>query len=186
MALEYELLRVADKPDSYEICFVPDNNYRRFLRDRVPGLSEQVAGGNFVLQDGTIVGQHEGYPFYTIGQRRGLGIAFGEPMYVTHIDAETNTVTLGRRADLLKQTLTAGKINLIKYPDLVQERPAHGKIRYKDEGAPCLVQQTGEDTLEVAFTEPRRAITPGQSVVLYEQDDVLGGGWIQKVHNHTP
>ncbi|MFQ5570138.1 MAG: tRNA 2-thiouridine(34) synthase MnmA [Rhodothermales bacterium] len=181
MAAAFDLMRVADKPDSYEICFIPDNNYRRFLKDRVVGLEEEVAGGAFVLKDGTVVGEHQGYPFYTIGQRHGLGLAFGFPLYVTHIDAATNTVTVGPREDLLKQTLTARQVNLIKYPDLREERPAVGKIRYKDEGGPCLVRQTGTGILEVAFTAPRRAITPGQSVVLYEGDDVLAGGWIHQV-----
>jgi tRNA-specific 2-thiouridylase len=181
MATDFGLLRVADKPDSYEICFVPDNNYRRFLKDRVEGLEAEVAGGAFVLKDGTVIGQHEGYPFYTIGQRHGLGLALGEPVYVTHINAETNTITVGPREDLLQQTLTARQLNLIKYPDLREERPAIGKIRYKDKGGPCLVWQTDDDTLQVAFAEARRAITPGQSVVLYEGEDVLAGGWIHEV-----
>jgi tRNA-specific 2-thiouridylase len=181
MATEYGLSKVADKPDSYEICFVPDNDYRRFLKDRVPGLESRVDGGKFVLEDGTEVGTHAGYPFYTIGQRRGLGIAHSEPLYVTRIDSETNVITLGTREDLLAQELVARNINLIKYPDLYEERPAVGKIRYKDSGAPALVRQTELDELRVAFTEPRAAITPGQSVVLYEDDDVLAGGWIQDV-----
>ena len=181
MAADFGLDRVADKPDSYEICFVPDNNYRRFLKDRVDGLEEEVAGGTFVLSDGTVVGEHEGYPFYTIGQRRGLGLALGEPVYVTDIDAETNTITVGPREELLKQTLVARQVNMVKYPDLCEERPAVGKIRYNDAGGPCLVRQTGDDELTVAFAQPRRAVTPGQSVVLYEDDEVLGGGWIQEV-----
>ncbi|GIV58518.1 MAG: tRNA-specific 2-thiouridylase MnmA [Rhodothermaceae bacterium] len=181
MAADFGLLRVADKPDSYEICFVPDNDYRRFLRDRVPGLGERVAGGPFVLSDGTVVGRHEGYPFYTIGQRHGLNLALGYPVYVTHIDPATNTITVGPREELLQQRLTARGLNLIKYGRLDEERPAVGKIRYKDEGAPCLVRQTGEDELEVHFAEARRAITPGQALVLYEGEDVLGGGWIHTV-----
>ncbi|MGI9175698.1 MAG: tRNA 2-thiouridine(34) synthase MnmA [Rhodothermales bacterium] len=181
MATAFGLTRVANKPDSYEICFVPDNDYRRFLRDRVDGLKERVEGGPFVLADGTAVGRHEGYPFYTIGQRHGLGLALGYPAYVTHIDAATNTITVGRREALLRQTLVARQINLIKYPDVRDEQPAVGKIRYKDEGGPCLVWQTGADELHVAFATPRRAITPGQSVVLYEGDEVLGGGWIHEI-----
>jgi tRNA-specific 2-thiouridylase len=181
MAHEMGLARIAKKPDSYEICFVPDNNYRRFLRDRVDGLEERVAGGAFVLSDGTQIGTHEGYPFYTIGQRKGLGIAVGRPLYVTHIDAETNTVTLGDRDELLGRSLIARNLNLIKYPELGEERPAVGKIRYNDDGGPCLVQQTEADTLHVTFPDPREAITPGQSVVLYEGNDVLAGGWIQAV-----
>ncbi len=181
MAADFGLLRVADKPDSYEICFVPDNDYRRFLRDRVPGLDEKVAGGNFVLSDGTVVGRHRGYPFYTIGQRHGLDLALGHPVYVTHIDPATNTITVGPREELLRQTLTARGLNLIKNPDLRAERPAGGKIRYKDEGAPCLIRQTDDDEVEVSFAEARRAVTPGQALVLYEGEDVLGGGWIQTV-----
>ncbi len=181
MAADYDLVRVANKPDSYEICFVPDNNYRRFLRDRVPTLEAEVKGGAFITEDGAVVGTHEGYPFYTIGQRHGLGLAMGYPVYVTHINPDTNVITVGPRDALLKQGLTAGGLNLIKYPDLREERPAVGKIRYKDAGAPCLVWQTGDNEVEVAFTEPRRAITPGQALVLYEGEDVLGGGWIQRV-----
>jgi tRNA-specific 2-thiouridylase len=181
LASDYGLSRVADKPDSYEICFIPDNDYRGFLKRREPGLEKEVAGGDFVLADGTVIGQHEGYPFYTIGQRRGLGIALGEPTYVTHIDPETNTVTVGPRDALLGQTLTARQLNFVKYPDLFDERPVVGQIRYKDEGAPGLAWQTGDDELRVAFAEPRTAITPGQSVVLYEDADLVAGGWIHEV-----
>lgn len=181
MASDFGLDRVATKPDSYEICFVPDNDYRRFLREREPGLAERVAGGSFVLSDGTVVGTHEGFPFYTIGQRHGLGLALGYPAYVTNIDAETNTITVGPRDGLMGQTLTARQLNLIKYPSLVEEREAVGKVRYKDAGGACAVWQTGDDELRIRFAEPRTAITPGQSVVLYEGDDVLGGGWIHQV-----
>ena len=181
MAADYGLLRVADKPDSYEICFVPDNDYRRFLRDRVPGLKEKVEGGSFVLSDGTVVGQHQGYPFYTIGQRHGLGLAMGEPIYVTHIDADTNTITVGPKEELMKQQLTARQLNLVKYPDLKEERPVIAKVRYKDPGGPGIAWQTGDDEITVAFASPRKAITPGQSVVIYEGEDLLGGGWIQTV-----
>lgn len=181
MAADFGLDRVAQKPDSYEICFIPDNDYRRFLKERVDGLEEAVAGGPFVLADGTEVGRHEGYPFYTVGQRRGLGLSMGEPVYVTAIDAETNTVTVGPREALMQQTLTARQVNMVKYEALAEERSAVGAIRYNDPGAPCLVEQTDADELLVHFATPRRAIAPGQSVVLYEDDDVLGGGWIHGV-----
>ena len=181
MASDFGLDRVADKPDSYEICFIPDNDYGRFLKDRVDGLEEKVSGGEFVLKDGTVVGRHEGYPFYTIGQRRGLDLALGERVYVTHIDPDTNTITVGPKEDLMQQTLTAREINLVKEPRIEEERPAWGTIRYNDDGAGCLVWQPDDDTLKVAFAEPRRAITAGQSVVLYDGDDVLGGGWIHDV-----
>ncbi len=181
MAAEFGLTHVADKPDSYEICFIPDNNYRNFLRKQVPNLDDRVGRGTFVLSDGTVVGEHEGYPFYTIGQRRGLNLALGYPVYVTHIDPETNTIIVGPQEELFRQRLVARQINLIKYPNLYEERPIIGKIRYKDEGAPGVVWQTGEDELQVAFAEARRAITPGQSVVLYEGDDVVAGGWIHAI-----
>ncbi len=181
MASDFGLDRVANKPDSYEICFVPDNNYRRFLKERVEGLEDRVAGGAFVTSDGTAVGRHEGYPFYTIGQRHGLGLALGEPVYVTDIDPVTNSITVGPREELLAQTLTAGQINMIKYPRLDEELPVEAKIRYNDAGAPALAWQDEDDELRVAFATPRRAITPGQSVVLYEGVDVVGGGWIREV-----
>jgi len=180
MATDFGLDEVANKPDSYEICFVPDNNYRRFLRDRVPDMDARAGKGNFIRSDGSLAGIHEGYPFYTIGQRHGLGLATGEPIYVTHIDAETNTVTVGPSEELMGHALSAYQINYIKYPDLKEEVPATGKIRYKDEGSPCVAKQDG-DQLQVRFAEPRRAITPGQAVVLYEGDDVLAGGWIAEV-----
>ncbi len=178
MASDFGLSHVADKPDSYEICFIPDNDYRRFLKDQVAGLEERVHGGPFVLSDGSEVGRHAGYPFFTVGQRHGLGLALGYPVYVTNIDPITNTVTVGPREELLKEYLVARQINLIKFPQLREERPATGKIRYRDPGAPCLVRQSGDDELQVGFAVRRAAITPGQSVVLYEGDDVLGGGWI--------
>ena len=181
LAADYGLTAVVDKPDSYEICFIPDNDYRRFLRDRVPNLDQEVNDGPIVLSDGTEVGRHAGYPFYTIGQRRGLNLALGYPAYVSAIDPKSNTITVGPREELLKQTLVATKINLIKYRALPVERLVLGKIRYKDPGAPCIVYQTADDELQISFMQPRRAITPGQSVVIYEGDDVLGGGWIQQV-----
>lgn len=180
MAADFGLDRVASKPDSYEICFVPDNDYRRFLKERVDGLQEDVAGGLFVTSDGTVVGRHDGYPFYTIGQRHGLGLALGQPVYVTEIDPETNVITVGPRDELLRQTLSAGQINMIKYERLDAERAVDAKIRYNDSGAPGIAWQVN-DELRVAFSRPRSAITPGQSVVLYEKEDVIGGGWIHSV-----
>ena len=185
MAAAFGLDRIADKRDSYEICFVPDNDYRRFLRDRVGGLQDEVAGGLFVTSDGSVVGRHDGYPFYTIGQRHGLGLALGHPVYVTNIDPETNVITVGPRDELLRHTLTAVRLNMIKYERLAAELPVVAKIRYNDHGAPGVAWQEGHDELRVAFSRPRRAIAPGQSVVLYEEDDVIGGGWIQHVDERS-
>jgi len=185
LAGEFGLERVAAKPDSYEICFVPDNDYRRFLRDRVPDMAEKAGPGPFVLSDGSPAGTHEGYPFYTIGQRHGLGLATGEPIYVTHIDAETNTITVGPKSELMKHSLVAGQLNHVGVADLNEERDAFAKIRYNDTGAPCLVRQEG-DRLHVSFFEPRKAITPGQAVVVYDGDAVLAGGWIEHVKEPVP
>lgn len=186
MAAERHLDRVADKPDSYEICFIPDDDYRGFLKRRVPGLEDRVAGGRFVLADGTVVGRHEGYPFYTVGQRRGLGLALGYPTYVTHIDPATNTITVGPREALDGERLTARRLNFVGTPDLRTEREVTAQIRYNDRGAAAVVWQTGSDALAVQFAEPRAAITPGQAVVLYDGDDVLAGGWIETVGDALP
>ncbi len=187
MATEFGLEHVADKPDSYEICFIPDNDYRGFLKRRVDGLEEKVEGGAFVMEaTRKIVGRHQGYPFYTIGQRRGLDLAFGEPVYVTRIDAMTNTVYVGAKEELDGQTLVARQLNFGKVAGLKYETLAFGQIRYKDPGASCLVRQRGKDELEVVFEEPRSAITPGQSLVLYDGDDVLAGGWIASTDKSAP
>jgi tRNA-specific 2-thiouridylase len=180
MAADYGLDEVANKPDSYEICFVPDNNYRRFLKDRVPDMEERAGKGNFVLSSGEVFGTHEGYPFYTIGQRHGLGLATGEPIYVTHINPDTNTVTVGPKEELMGTSLSAAQINHVKFGELTSEREAFAKIRYKDPGAKCVVWQEG-DILHARFTEPRRAITPGQAIVVYDGDEVMAGAWIRNV-----
>lgn len=181
-AADHGLLNVAGKKDSYEICFVPDNDYRRFLRDRVPGLEDRVAGGAFVDRDGKVVGRHEGYPFYTIGQRRGLHLPMGKPVYVTAIDPETNTITVGGEEDLINTTCVAKNLNFGKYAAIPEEDfPVVGAIRYNDDGAPGFLTQTGPDELTMRFPEGRSAITPGQALVVYEGDDVVAGGWIHKV-----
>jgi tRNA-specific 2-thiouridylase len=174
-------LPVAGKRESYEICFVQDNDYRRFLRDNVSSLAEQHLQGKFVLND-EIVGEHDGVPFYTIGQRKGLGLSIPShpaPLYVTGLDVVNNIVSLGDDEDLMDSELTASAINMVKYAEI----PSIGlrvtaKIRYKDEGALATAYPFGEDRFRVIFDESRRAITPGQSVVLYEGNDVVGGGII--------
>jgi len=182
-AEDYGLLNVANKPDSYEICFVPDDDYRRFLKDRVEGLEDRLKGGKFVDKDGNILGEHEGYPFYTIGQRRGLRLAMGEPVFVTHIDPETNTITVGKKEDLVSTTLSAKEINLVKYDRIPRhEMEITGAIRYNDSGAKGFITQTGDDEIKVSFPAGREAITPGQAIVCYEGNDVVAGGWIKKVN----
>ncbi len=180
LASEFGLDHVAAKPDSYEICFVPDNDYRRFLRDRVEDMDRRAGPGRFVLSDGTDVGGHEGFPFYTIGQRHGLGLAMGEPIYVTHIDPETNVITVGPEDELMKHELVAGRINFVGVDAFRGPQHVSAKIRYNDPGAPCRVEQRG-DTLQVWFFEPKKAITPGQALVVYDGDRVLAGAWIERV-----
>jgi len=178
MALEMGFHELANKPESYEICFIPDNDYHGFLNRQVEGLEARVDGGDFVLSDGTKVGTHKGYPYYTIGQRKGL-VAMGEPYFVTKIIPETNTVVIGKEEELAGQSLSVRGLNLVKYAKVPDELPSWVKIRYKDPGSAAILQQTDEHHLKVVFQEPVKAISPGQSAVFYEGNDLLGGGWIQ-------
>lgn len=179
MAREKGFVDLVNKSESYEICFVPDNDYRSFLRHRVPGLEEKVKGGEFVMETGEVVGTHEGYPFYTIGQRKGLGIAFGYPVFVTGIDKENNRVILGKDVDLMKNAMTVNQLRLMKYESLEGRNiETVTKVRYKDAGTPALISQLG-DEVHVRFHEYVSAIAPGQAAVFYEGDDVVGGGWIR-------
>ena len=177
MAKDMGQLDLANKSESYEICFVPDNDYRSFLKHKVPALENQVAGGNYVLTDGTIVGKHQGYPFYTIGQRKGLGIALGHPMFVTKIIPETNTVVLGTADELERTEAWVRNLNLIKYESIEQPIEAITKIRYKDAGAYSQIVQMGEH-MQVTFNHSVSGIAPGQSAVFYEGNDLLGGGFL--------
>jgi len=159
MAFDFGYPELAKKAESYEICFVPDNDYRGFLKRRVSGLEESVNGGNFVLKDGTIVGQHKGYPFYTVGQRKGLDIALGRPIYVTGIIPETNTVVLGEEEDLQKSEMTVSGINYIKYDHIPEGLEATTKIRYKDKGALSnLYNENGQ--VKVRFYEQVKGDCP--------------------------
>ncbi|QGW28093.1 tRNA 2-thiouridine(34) synthase MnmA [Phnomibacter ginsenosidimutans] len=179
MAEDYGYPELAKKAESYEICFVPDNDYRGFLKRRIDGLEEKVAGGWFVDKTGKKLGQHKGYPFYTIGQRKGLDIALGKPAYVTHIDPDTNTVVLGDEADLNRAEMLVQKINWLKYDGVTDGMEAITKIRYKDQGA--ISQLFNEDgKIKVRFYEDVKGIAPGQSAVFYEGNDVIGGGIIQR------
>lgn len=168
------------KPESYEICFVPDDDYERFLKERVPGLAGRVDGGEIVM-NGEVVGRHRGFPFYTIGQRKGLGVFRSEPVYVTGIDAERNRIEVGSADRLMARALRASRVNLIKYADCPEPRHVRAMIRYRDEGAGAMLRTLPDGGAEVRFDVPRRAITPGQSVVWYEGDDVVGGGVIDGV-----
>ena len=180
LAFDMGYKELAKKAESYEICFVPDNDYRGFLKRRIPNLENEVAGGDFVSADGTVLGQHKGYPFYTIGQRKGLDMAFGKPMYVTKILPDTNTVVLGEAHELQQQEMLVSGLNMIKYAQIEDHTAAVTKIRYKDAGAESILKNTAEG-MEVKFTQAVKGIAPGQSAVFYEGDDVIGGGIIKKV-----
>ena len=183
MADDMGFAHVAQKPDSYEICFIPNDDYRGFLRRRRPE-SAGLGGGRFVHSEtGEAVGTHEGYPFYTVGQRRGLGIALGEPVYVVRIEPETNTVVVGPAAALEGRRLVARGVVWGGWPGLGGgggEAGVVGQIRHRDPGARALLRQTGPDAVEAVFETPRSAIAPGQAAVFYDGDDVVAGGWIDR------
>lgn len=174
-------LRSAQKSESMEICFVPDNNYKRFLTNIVDGLEEEVANGQLVTTDGTVVGEHPGYPFFTIGQRRGIGKGFGKPMYVVGTDPQQNRVVIGEAPDLLASEFIAKNINMVSIAHADQGVRATVKIRYNDIGHPATVYTIESNRIKVVFDEPQKAITPGQSAVFYDGDRVLGGGIIESI-----
>jgi tRNA-specific 2-thiouridylase len=165
-----------DKPDSVEICFVPDRDYARVVRERRP---DAFADGDVLDQEGKVIGRHKGIGQYTIGQRRGLGIAAGKPIYVTEIDVRTNTVTMGDNDDLLRAGLIASKANFLIDPPGESFR-ADVKIRYLHTATSATVERLDEGSFRVVFDEPQRAVTPGQAAVLYDGDVVIGGGWIDR------
>jgi tRNA-specific 2-thiouridylase len=170
-------LPVFNKPDSQEICFVPNNDYAALVRRQTP---EAFRPGEFVTAAGEPVGTHEGHQHFTIGQRKGLGVAFGYPIYVVDIDPATNRVVVGDKESLSKSALVAHQINLLDDAIGSTGSPVRcqAKIRYNHEPQPATAQMTGPDELTVRFDEPQTAITPGQAVVLFDGDVVLGGGWI--------
>jgi tRNA-uridine 2-sulfurtransferase len=173
-------LQVAGKRESYEICFIQDNDYTRFLRENVDTLEERVQGGPVVFED-KVIGKHDGYPFYTIGQRRGLNVAVGEAIYVTGIDAKSNTVHVGRKQDLLSRRCLVDKVVMQKYPLPKSPLRVEAKIRYKDRPAPATVSPGEQGRLLIEFDEAKSALTKGQSAVFYDGDDVVGGGVIVEV-----
>lgn len=179
MAADAGFHELANKNESYEICFIPDNDYRRFLKKRNPELENKLTGGKFVDKEGKVLGEHRGYPFYTIGQRKGLEIAVGYPMYVTKINPADNTVVLGAEEDLQRYDMWVRDVNFVKYASLHGKKEALTKIRYKDKGTLSTITQHG-DRVHVSFYGNVKAVAPGQSAVFYEGDDVIGGGFIEK------
>jgi tRNA-specific 2-thiouridylase len=166
----------AQRKDSQDICFIPDGDYAAFIEHVT---HKNPVPGNFIDLEGRILGKHQGAIRYTVGQRKGLGIALGAPAYVCTKDMQNNTVTLGKNEDLFSTSLVAHEINLIATDKLTVPIRAEAKIRYSAQPAPCTVEQTDNDTLTVRFNTPQRAITGGQSLVLYDGNTVIGGGIIE-------
>ncbi len=184
MAVEMGLHELANKNESYEICFIPDNDYRSFLKRRVEGIEEKLANGLFLDKNGKVLGKHRGYPFYTIGQRKGLEIALGDPYYVVDIKPDVNVVVLGLFEDLLQQKMWVRDANFIKIESLEDEMEVLTRIRYKDPGTYSTIKKS-EDLIEVSFHKAVSAIAPGQSAVFYDGDDLVGGGFIQSAVNEN-
>lgn len=170
-------LTVASKPDSQEICFVEDNDYGRFIAENTENA---VLPGDFTDNEGNVLGRHKGIVHYTVGQRKGLGIAFGRPMFVLRIDAGKNRVVLGEEGEVFSKALTANDLNFISIDRLTEPMEVKAKIRYSAREARALIIPVGTDLVRVEFEEPQRAVTPGQSVVFYDRDVVVGGGTIKE------
>lgn len=171
-------LRVADKPDSQDICFVPDGDYSEFIRKNTDAV---ISEGDFVDSEGNVIGRHKGITNYTIGQRKGLGIALGVPAYVTAIDRENNRVVIGSNEDLFKKRVIVKNYNPMGLGEIKDEVRCYGKLRYNQKKAPCVIRPFGEDGeyIEAIFDEPQRAVTPGQAAVFYDGEYVAGGGVIK-------
>lgn len=178
-AARYGFPNLTEKKESEEICFIPENDYRRFLEMSVPDLPRRHPRGDFVSVDGRVLGTHQGLYKYTIGQRKGLGIALGTPAYVVALQPDTNRVVLGTKEDLLGYTLCVHQVNLLKYPDFADGMQVLCKIRYRSPGAKARLFHA-TDHVRVEFEEPVESITPGQSAVFYEDEDMVGGGVILK------
>jgi len=168
-------IRIANKPDSQDICFVPEGNYNEFLENYT---GTPMKTGDFIDQSGQILGKHKGIGAYTVGQRKGLGISLGKRVFVIEIKPETNEVVLGEDLDTYAYALRAKEVSFMPFEKLEGEKTFTAKIRYAHKPALCQVKMVGNDEMEVRFEEAQRAITPGQAVVLYEDDMVVGGGTI--------
>lgn len=168
-------LRVANKPDSQEICFVPDDDYAGFI-ERSTG--KKIPEGNFVDKDGRVLGKHRGIIHYTVGQRKGLDLPMGRRVFVTELRPNTNEVVIGEGTDVFGNVLYANRLNWMGMEKPSETIEVNAKIRYNHKGAKCIVEVVGKDLVRCYFPEPVRAITPGQAVVFYDGDIVLGGGTI--------
>lgn len=171
-------LAVHNKKDSEEICFIPDNDHGNFIRKQVPG---KVKPGNFVDANHNILGRHKGIVYYTIGQRKGLGLALGRPVFVTGINPKTNEVIIGNEDEIFKTDLIATDINFIPFNKLEKEMKVTAKVRYAARPAEAIITPYGENKVKVSFKDKQRAITMGQSVVFYDGNIVVGGGIIEEI-----
>ena len=176
-AQSFGIASIAEKRESYDVCFIPNGDYRTFLQMQRPEACEALLGGIICDKNGKWLGKHRGYPFYTIGQRKGLGVAVGHPVYVTQLDAENNKIVLGEKEELLSHTLFVKEYNLLKYKTLPENYRALVRIRYKDAGYMATLTQE-ENRLRCNFDKPVLSVTAGQSAVFYEGEDVVGGGVI--------
>jgi tRNA-specific 2-thiouridylase len=176
-AAERGLVKLAEKRESQEICFIPKNDYREFLKERVPDLDEKIGPGNFISNDGKILGKHKGFPYYTIGQRKGLGIALGEPRFVLEIRPKTNEIVLGDYSELEKKSILIKNLNLIKYSAIDTELEVDLKIRFRSAPVKATILHQNE-SYSLVTNHSLYAVTPGQSAVFYEGSDVVGGGII--------
>ena len=173
-------LALAEKPDSQEICFIPGGDYKQFLTAYLEEQGERLpeTAGELVASSGEVLGRHEGIFNFTVGQRKGLGVSSPSPLYVLQIDPANHRVTVGADAELATRTLRASRLNWIAIPELTAPMRVQIKIRHRHEPAWALLQPAGVDEVAATFDEPQRAVTPGQSAVFYDGDEVVGGGWI--------
>jgi tRNA-specific 2-thiouridylase len=171
-------LRVHDKPESQEVCFIQETSYHSFLSER---LKEPVEPGPILDKDGNILGRHKGIPFYTVGQRRGLRLATGKPLYVIQIDRERNAIVVGGEEEVRGDTFLVESVNWIVPSEMIPFHNAHVKIRYHHSGSEASISPKGEGAWEVKFKSPQKAIAPGQAAVFYDGETVLGGGWIKEI-----
>jgi tRNA-uridine 2-sulfurtransferase len=184
LARQHKLV-IAEKPDSQEICFVPGGDYKRFLEAYLAEQGDQTAdvSGEMVTTDGKVIGEHAGVHNFTVGQRKGLGVATGSPLYVIQIKNDTRQVIVGKDEELYCRTLTTRRVNLISCAELREPMRVTVKIRHKHQPAPAMIESAGSDEVRVVFDEPQRALTPGQAAVFYDGDVVVGGGWIESAQS---
>lgn len=176
IAAQHGFTKMSEKADSQELCFIPDNDYRKFLKENVPAI-HQIGRGKFISVTGKEIGTHDGYHNFTVGQRKGLGVALGFPVFVVNIDAESNTVTVGEKSDLLKNELTVSNVNLMKFSQWEKQKTLFTKIRYRSKPVSSQVY-FDNNKIKIIFDESVSAITPGQNAVFYDGDDIVGGGII--------